>query len=207
MDISLFPRGLVIGVSVAAPVGPMAVLCMRRTVAYGRLTGFTSGLGIASADALYGAIAAFGLTSLSTFLVSLQDVVRIVGGLFLIFLGARTFRSQAAETARASGELKGGHAGAYLSTLGLTLTNPSTILSFAAIFSGFGIVSDSGRTASAAALVAGVFIGSCLWWLVLTGITAVLRSKLTPPRLTLVNRISGVVILAFGGIALLSVIR
>lgn len=207
MDLSLFPRGLIIGVSVAAPVGPMAVLCIRRTIAYGRFTGLVSGAGIASADAIYGAIAAFGLTSISSFLVDLQDLVRLVGGAFLIYLGYRTLRSHAADVAGSVDAKGAAHAAAYLSTLGLTLTNPATILSFAAIFSGFGIASEGAGAGSATALVVGVFLGSCLWWLLLTGGTSLLRGWLTSGRLTWLNRVSGAVILVFGALAIASVLR
>lgn len=207
MDISLFPRGLIIGLSVAAPVGPMAVLCIRRTIAYGRFTGLVSGAGIASADAIYGGIAAFGLTSVSSFLVDLQDVVRLVGGAFLCWLGYRTLRSHAAEVAGSADAKGAAHAAAYFSTLGLTLTNPTTILSFAAIFSGFGIASEGAGAGSASALVAGVFLGSCLWWLTLTSGTSLLRSWLTASRLTWLNRVSGAVILTFGVLAVASTLR
>jgi threonine/homoserine/homoserine lactone efflux protein len=207
MDWSLFPRGFLIGLSVAAPVGPMAVLCIRRTLASGRLTGLLSGAGIASADACYGAIAAFGLTSVSSLLIDMQDLVRFIGGAFLLWLGWRTLRSPAAETTRIAESGSVQSAGAYLSTFGLTLTNPTTILSFVAIFSGIGFVNENAGTASAAALVAGVFIGSTIWWLILINATALLRTRLTSPRLALVNRVSGMVILTFGGIALLSAIR
>jgi threonine/homoserine/homoserine lactone efflux protein len=207
MDWSLFPRGAIIGLSVAAPVGPMAVLCIRRTLARGRATGLLSGFGIAAADATYGAIAAFGLSSISSFLVDLQDVVRLVGGAFLLWLGWRTLRSRAADISQSGETGKINGIGAFLSTLGLTLTNPTTILSFVAIFSGIGFVSDEVGTASAVALVSGVFLGSTLWWVVLISLTAFLRGKLTVRRLTLINQFSGLVILTFGGIALLSAIR
>lgn len=206
MDLSLFPRGLVIGFSVAVPVGPMAVLVIRRTLSQGWWTGLISGMGIAFADALYGSIAAFGLTSISSFLVDLQDVVRVIGGLFLCYLGYRTFRSPAAEVAASADSSATKHAGAFFSTLGLTLTNPTTILSFAAIFSGFGVMNGDGDPGSAGSLVAGVFLGSSLWWFMLTGGTSLLRSRLSTPRLTVLNRISGGVILIFGLIALLSVV-
>ena len=206
MDLALFPRGLIIGFSVAVPVGPMAVLVIRRTLSQGCWTGLVAGMGIAFADAIYGSIAAYGLTSISSFLVDLQDVVRVVGGLFLCYLGYRTFRSPAPEVTATTKYSATRHVGAFFSTLGLTLTNPTTILSFAAIFSGFGVMNGDGGTGSAAALVAGVFLGSTLWWFMLTGGTSMLRARLSTARLTILNRISGAVILIFGLIALLSVL-
>src|SRR5689334_12291137 len=136
MDVSFFARGLAIGFAIAAPVGAIGLLCIRSTLADGRLVGFVSGLGAATADAFYGAVAALGLTSVSTAIVAHQDVVRLIGGLFLCYLGVRTaLAAPAAETRSSS---TGGLASAYGSTLALTLTNPTTILSFAAVFAGLG---------------------------------------------------------------------
>jgi threonine/homoserine/homoserine lactone efflux protein len=207
MDWSLFPRGLLIGLSVAIPVGPMALLCMRRTLAFGFGAGFTSGVGVATADAIYGAVAAFGLTSISSFLVDFQDIVRFGGGLFLIYLGIGIFRSHPAQTETAAplGTLRG--AGAFASTLGLTLTNPTTILSFAAIFSGFGIAAKSDGADSATALVLGVFLGSVFWWLILVTGVGRLRGWLTGERLSAINRACGVAIGTFGILALWGAIR
>ena len=207
MEWSLFPQGALIGISVAAPVGPMAVLCIRRTLARGRGVGMLSGFGIATADALYGAIAAFGLSSISSFLIDIQDLVRLVGGAFLLWLGWRTFVTKAIGISRTADRGRVQGAGAFLSTLGLTLTNPTTILSFVAIFSGIGFVNDDVGTASAVALVTGVFTGSTLWWTILISGTALLGNKLTATRLTLINRASGLIILTFGGVTLLSIVR
>jgi threonine/homoserine/homoserine lactone efflux protein len=203
MDWGLFPRGLLIGVSVAAPVGPMAILCLRRTLAHGRLMGFVSGLGVAAADGCYGAIAAFGLTSISAVLVDQADWVRVIGGLFLIYLGLKTARSvaparSAVEAARRPADgLK-----AFGSTLGLTLTNPTTILSFVAIFAGFGFAEEDRGAGSATALVIGVFLGSAGWWLLITTVVSLVRTWFTSSRLTWINRVSGLVIALFGLIAI-----
>lgn len=207
MDWSLAPQGLLIGLSVAAPVGPLGVLCIRRTLALGRATGFVSGLGIASADALYGSIAAFGLTSISDWLVGVETWVRLIGGLFLCWIGWKTLRSAVATIdapARVE-ELPAWRA--FVSTLGLTLTNPMTILSFTAIFAGLGLAASDREAGSAAVLVAGVFVGSALWWLFLSTGVGLLRGWFVGGRLTIVNRISGVVILVFGALALGSVLR
>jgi threonine/homoserine/homoserine lactone efflux protein len=208
MDWSLLPRGVVIGVSVAAPVGPMAVLCMRRTLAQGRLTGFVSGLGVATADACYGAIAAFGLTSIADALVDQSTWIRILGGLFLVYLGVKTVRSRPIVGVADDGPRRPA-AGllAFGSTLGLTLANPTTILSFVAIFAGFGVADGDRGTTEAAALVIGVFAGSALWWLILTSGTGFLRGWLTAARLTWINRASGAVIGGFGVLAVASLFR
>lgn len=204
MGLSLFLRGLVMGLSIAAPVGPIGVLCIRRTLAEGRLTGFISGLGAASADACYGIITAFGLTFISNFMVSQQTWLRLFGGAFLIFLGVRTFLSKPSEkAARSSGK---GLAGAFTSTFLLTLTNPMTILSFAAVFSGLGLAGTRGDYGSAALLVLGVFCGSALWWLLLSGGVSLLRGRFDQRAMQWVNRVSGVVITAFGIYAIMSII-
>lgn len=196
-------RGLVIGFSIAAPVGPIGVLCIRRTLADGRAVGLAAGLGAATADALYGAVAGFGLTAVSRILVGQQGWFRLLGGVFLCWLGARTFLAPpAAEAARAASG--GGLAGAYVSTLVLTLTNPMTILSFAAVFAGLGVGGAGGGYGAAALLVGGVFAGSALWWLALSGAMGFLREGLTPRGLIWVNRASGTIITGFGLAALLS---
>jgi len=186
--------------SIAAPVGPIGVLCIQRTLAHGRMSGLATGLGAATADGMYGAIAAFGLAVISNALVGQQFWFRLIGGVFLLYLGVRTLRSKPATTAapRAHSTL----ASDYLSTLFLTLTNPMTILSFAAVFAGLGVGAAGGGYGAAAVLVLGVFAGSALWWLVLSGAVGLLRHRVTPRGLRWVNRASGTIIAGFGALAL-----
>ncbi len=205
MDIAFLLRGLVIGFSIAAPVGPIGVLCIRRTLAQGRAAGFVSGLGAATADAIYGCIAGFGLTYVSTFLVSQQIWVRLIGGLFLVYLGIRAWSAE--PPGKAASAVGKGLLAAYASTLFLTLMNPVTILSFAAIFAGLGLASSMGSYASATVLVLGVFIGSAIWWLLLSGGVSLFRVKFDPIRLWWVNRVSGVVLIGFGLFAFLSALQ
>lgn len=202
--LSVFLRGALIGFSIAAPVGPIGLLCIRRTLADGRTIGFVSGLGAATADAFYGAVAGFGLTMVSQALVQGQTPLRLVGGAFLCYLGVRTFLARPGQAAAPGG--RRGLLGAYASTLGLTLTNPSTILSFVAIFAGLGVGSGGSDYASAAVLVAGVFLGSALWWLILSGTAGALRGRLTSAGLQWVNRLSGVILAGFGVAALVSLV-
>ena len=212
MNIGFLLRGLLIGLSIAAPVGPIGVLCIRRTLAGGRVYGLVSGLGAATADAFYGSVAGFGLTFLSSFLIEQRFWLRLIGGLFLCYLGVKTLLAQPAEQAAAAkgnglAEARkrfGPNAGAYASTLLLTLTNPTTILSFAAIFAGLGLASVSGSYLSSGLLVLGVFLGSALWWVLLSGGVSLFREKLGTRQLRWVNRLSGLTILAFGVLALLS---
>jgi len=205
MDPSFFVRGLLIGFSVAAVVGPIGVLCIQRTARKGFLYGLVTVLGAATADAMYGSIAGFGLTLMATFLVSQQGWIHVIGGLFLVYLGIKTVFTKPAErsaSARADNFL-----GAYASTLLLTLTNPQTILSFAAIYAGIGVGGGKNSALSAALVVGGVFLGSTLWWCLLSGGISLLRGKLTYLWFLWINRIAGSVIMLFGLLALLSVKR
>jgi threonine/homoserine/homoserine lactone efflux protein len=190
MDFALFVRGTVLGFSIAAVVGPIWLLCLRRSLTGGFALGFVSGLGAATADATYAAIASFGISVLSSALVEQRLWLRLVGGGLLLYLGLRTL--QAPPAAKAAEGVGGGLrlAGAYSSTLALTLSNPMTILSFAAIFAGIGMGSID--------LVVGVLVGSGTWWLILAGAGARLRTRFNSKRLRLVNLGSGALILAFG---------
>jgi threonine/homoserine/homoserine lactone efflux protein len=202
MDLIL--KGLIIGFSIAAPVGPIGVLCIRRTLADGRAAGLVSGLGAATADAIYGCIAGFGLTFISSVLISQQPWLRLIGGAFLCYLGVKTLLARPAEQAAlAEGN---GLLGAYASTFLLTLTNPLTILSFVAIFAGLGAAGAGGNYIAATMLVCGVFIGSALWWLILSGGVSIFRSRFDGRALRWVNRISGIIIAAFGVLALVGLL-
>jgi threonine/homoserine/homoserine lactone efflux protein len=202
MNASFYLRGLLLGFTIAATVGPMSILCIQRTFHKGYLYGLVSGMGIATADAIYGSIAAFGLTVITSFLVSAQTWIRLIGGLFLIYLGIRTILTKPAE--KAANAQAHNFAGAYVSTLLLTLTNPLTILSFAVIFAGLGVGATGGNYLAAALVVAGVFSGSAAWWCILTGGISLLRKRFTTTWLRWLNRVSGAVITTFGIIALIS---
>ena len=196
MAIDYFIKGLIIGFSLAVPVGPIGLLLIRRTLARGRMSGLVSGFGAATADGIYGAIAGFGLTLLSNFLVKHSVILRLMGGVFLCYLGGKIFFSKPREKA-AKGSEKGLF-GDYFSTLFLTLTNPLTILSFAAIFAASGVVVVPGEYYGTAMLVLGVFSGSSLWWLILSGLVSFFHGKLDTGGILIVNKISGALIASFG---------
>ena len=202
MEWGLFIKGFFIGFSIAAPVGPIGILCIQRTLSGGNIQGLAIGLGAATADALYGFIAAFGLTFISNFLVDQSIWFRIIGGLFLCYLGIRAFLRKFQE--RTVSVPNSTILSAYGTTFFLTLTNPMTILFFAGIFAGLGIVSESIHYASAGLMVIGVFSGSGAWWLLLSGATGIFRSKISEGILALMNKISGFIILVFGIVALIS---
>lgn len=203
MLLNFLTKGLLIGVSIAAPVGPIGLLCIRRSLEQGRVAGLATGLGAATADAAYGCIAGFGLTAISGFLLEHVSWLRLAGGVALCYLGAHTFL---APPPQREAHLKaGGLLSAYFSTLALTLANPMTILSFVALFAGFGLVATPSYPA-AATLVAGVFVGSGLWWLFLSASVASMRGRLSGTRLRSINRASGAAIVAFGLYALSTLI-
>ncbi len=195
--LTLFLKGLAFGFVLAATVGPMWVLCLRRALSAGALAGFVSGMGIAVADALYGAVAAFGLTTISSLLLEQQPWFALGGGAFLLWLGAKTLLTKPAPVdAAQAGPARGGLAAGFLSTLGLTLANPPTILAFVAIFSGIGLAAHP-STAAAGLVVLGVFLGSAAWWLILAAVAGGLRGRLGPRLMRTINLISGLAILGF----------
>lgn len=196
----MFAQGIILGFSIAAPVGPIGVLCIRRTLAEGKLSGLLSGLGAATADAIYGAIAGLGLTAITRLLVEQQTWLQLVGGLFLCYLGIKTLLAKplAVEAEKPSTSLPG----AYVSTFLLTLSNPLTILSFTAVFAGLGVGQTQQAGSSPIQLVAGVFAGSALWWMLLSGGVGLLRDRFTPAMFQWVNWGSGVLIIGFGVVSL-----
>lgn len=193
---NLFLQGGVLGFSIAAAVGPIGVLCIRRSIADGCLAGFVSGMGAATADACFGGLVAAGVTGVADFVGQQQFWFTFVGGIYLCWLGGQTFCARPAETAAKSDAQ--GLLPAYLSTFVLTLMNPMTILFFASVFSVAGLGKAAGSGLAAATLVAGVFLGSALWWLILSLLAGALRARFDRHWQHWLNRISGVVIGGFG---------
>jgi len=208
MDVGLFWQGLVLGLAIAAPVGPIGVLTIRRTLVGGLLAGLLSGLGAATADAFYGSVAALGLTAVSHFLVQQQLWLRLIGGLFLVYLGIKAMREKPmAESQAALPVETADHLRAYTSTFFLTLSNPVTILSFTAVFAGFGLGAQTTGSWSGLQLVGGVFLGSALWWLTLCGVVTAVRTRLSSAILRLINLASGLILAGFGLALLISLLR
>ncbi len=191
----LFFRGLAIGFALAAPVGPVGVLCVRRALADGRHAAFVAGMGAAFADTFYGAVAGLGLTIVSSFLTEHHIFLRAAGGLILVILGIRSLRmAQPFEPTAASGP---GLLKDFVSTFLITLTNPGTILASMGVFAAFGAFGQQ-DIGSSAILILGVFGGSTLWWLILSGAASAARSRLSPRALDLFNRGSGIMLVLFG---------
>jgi len=196
-------KGIVLGFSIAAPVGPIGILCIRRTLSKGMVNGFISGLGAATADSIYGLIAALGISAVSTFLADHQFYLRLSGGIFILYLGYITFKSIPAEAA--AGTSSNRLPSAFASTFFLTITNPITIMSFAAVFAGIGVGTTDETYISSLFLVIGVFTGSSLWWLFLSAMINVLRHKFDQKQLKLVNQLSGLLLTGFGIFSLISI--
>jgi len=198
-------KGLVIGFVIAAPVGPIGILCARRTIMHGRRAGFFSGMGAASADTIYGFIAAFGLTVISDFLLDHQILLRLTGGAILCVLGIKTLLVPPGAEREIPKSIKK-YAGMYTSTFLLTLTNPMTIFSFAAVFAGFGLAGTMGSVSIAGTLVLGVFLGSGLWWLFLIGIFSLFKKRFENHEPQWINRFAGIIIAGSGVFILASLI-
>lgn len=201
MDLYLLIKGGMIGFSIAAPIGPVGILCIRRAISHGRIAGLVTGLGAATVDMSYSFIAAYGIGAISTWLSTYQHSLRLAGGIFLCLLGIHIMRSKPAHPQQ--GTRGKNLASAYLSTLLITLTNPMTILPYAALMVSLGGGAQNNPLASATLFALGVFIGSTLWWLLLSSSASLLRHRIQIQGMAWINRLSGAIIAAFGGYALL----
>jgi threonine/homoserine/homoserine lactone efflux protein len=190
-------RGVAIGLAVAIPVGPIALLCMRRTLGCGFRVGFATGLGAAAADLLYSAIAAFGVGAIESVLLEYRTTLSFVGGLFLLALAGKTALHKVTLMREVNAGARG-VIGAAFSGFALTASNPLTVVGFVAIFAGFGVGAGLTDASRAIALVAGVLTGSSLWWLALTAIIARIRHLFSQRTLQALNFAASAVIAAFG---------
>lgn len=196
MGFDFFFKGLILGFSIAAPVGPIGILCIRKTLEFGRFSGFFSGLGAAFADAIYAIIAAFGITFATNFLLVGQFWLRLIGGIFLLYLGWKTFSAE--PNLQSKNPSHTTLMNDFTSTFFLTITNPMTIISFLAVFTGLGLSSVQGDYFQASMLVLGVFLGSALWWLTLSEGVTLFRKKVSKEVMRWINRVAGILILGFG---------
>jgi threonine/homoserine/homoserine lactone efflux protein len=194
----------VIGFTIAMAVGPITLLVIRRTIDHGGTYGFASGLGVATADATYGAIAAFGLTAITSVLVAYHALLGLIGGIVIVLLGMRIARSRPTGPA-ADGE-RPGLAGAFASIYALTMTNPLTIVLFAGVFAGIGLTAGASFV-DAAVLTLAVWAGSTLWWVVLCTLVSWVRGRVSPAALLWANRISGAALIVFGALAVIGALR
>ncbi len=198
MDITIFFKALVIGFTVAAAVGPIGLLCVQRTLQRGWRVGFISGVGVATADALYGLIGGLGLTVITSFLVGQQLWLRLVGGLVLVYIGVKALRAKQMQAAKDKQAGTGDYLTEYVSIFFLTLSNPMTIIFFAGIYAGIGELGVGSGWAAAGPFALGIFLGSVVWWLVLITTVNLVRHRFKPEMLLGLNKLTGVVIAGFG---------
>jgi len=203
MELIFLMKGLIIGFAMAVPIGPIGIMCIRKTLAEGHSRGLIVGLGAATADSLFGGIAAFGLTFVSDVIAGQHFWISLLGGGLLLFLGIRTFRAKPKDPKIPFGN--NGLLKSYVSAFLLALTNPVTIFAFVAVFAAFGL-GHKLSIISACILVLGVFAGSCLWFLTIGYVATLFRKKLDSNGLRWVNRISGVLIILSGIAAFVSLI-
>lgn len=206
MDFVLLAKGVIAGFVIAAPVGPVGILVAQRTLAKGMLAGLIAGGGAAIADTIFGAIAAFGITFVAAMLMEVEQWLRLGGGILLLLLGVLTLikkvKTEDAPKVSFSRSL-----GDFATTFSLTITNPATIASLVVVFPALGAIVPEGDLPRAWTLILGVFAGSTLWWMILSTLTSLFRTKLNESRMQLINRISGMVIIFFGILVLLSTTR
>lgn len=196
MDTSLFIQGMIIGLTLAVPVGPIALMCIQRAVTDGRLHGILSGVGVATADSFYAAVTFFGLTAISGLIIAHQYSLRFAAGVVLILVGIRIFLSiPSPMNVKTEHET---YLKDYLSMVAIAIANPLTLIFFIAILPGFGVVFHGNSVLFATEFVSGVFLGSTLWWIILCGAIGSVRSRISADYLRLINRISGVMIVCFG---------
>jgi threonine/homoserine/homoserine lactone efflux protein len=204
MYLTLLEKGFGIGLLVAAIVGPIAILCIRSTLTHGQAIGLAIGLGASLADALFGLVAALGLSFVADFMIGHQYLLRFLGGSFLLYLGIKTFFEEPAQQAAVI------HSKGLLSTTAstflLTLSNPVTIFSFTAIFAASHIDTESINRLHISLLVGGIFIGSMVWWGVLTSILKIFHARMNKHTLTLINKCSGGILAGFGALTIISLL-
>ena len=189
-------KGIIVGLAVSIPVGPIGIICIRKTIQEGRLAGFISGIGAALADTCYGVIAALGVSAISSFLITQAFWLKLLGGSFLLILGIKLFFTKVGEGSTT--KVKKGYFNNFLTTFLLTITNPTTVIAFLAIFAAIGLGDSYSTLNSSTYLVMGVFFGSASWWLILSSTVNLFQSKFTPKRMVRLNKFSGVLIFSFG---------
>lgn len=212
-------KGFLIGISVAMAIGPIALLCIQRTLSNGFTAGFTIGLGAALADSLYGFIAVAGLAVISEFLITYEGVIAGIGSLILLYMAYGTMKSKPENSLAAEipKSLRVSPVSldkslnkpsprtlvqSLISSFFLTLSSPMTILLFTAIFTGMDLITSKFEYDTGSALIMGVFLGSTIWWLILSGVIKMIRNKLSHKSIAFINKVSSVILFGFAGCAI-----
>ncbi|HTH17316.1 MAG TPA: LysE family transporter [Magnetospirillum sp.] len=197
MDTPLYLRAVAIGFAIAAPIGPVGLMCIRKALADGRPAAWMAGLGAALADTVFGAVVGLGLGAVSAFLDGHTTIFKLLGGLFMVAVGLHTWRAAtvALEPAEDGGP---GAWRDFVSTFTITITNPGTIMGVAGVFAAMGAAAHPTSLTESWLLVLGVFSGSALWWATLTELTILVRARFTPARMRLFNHVSGTLLMLMG---------
>ena len=204
MDVGIIVQGIIIGLMLAVPIGPLALMCIRRSLSDGRLHGIISGFGLSTADSLYATVAFLGLTAISGFILSWQDIFRLFAGMILVVVGIRIFFIRPVSEEEKS--LHESYSKDYLSMFAIGITNPMTLLFLMVTLPGFGFSFGGTSVISAAEFVAGFFCGSAAWWIFLCGTLGAVRSRISAENLAQINRVSGIFIVCVGAVMLISLI-
>jgi len=205
LDLIFIIKGILIGVSVSAPLGPIGVLCIQRTLNKGFKSGLVSGVGAASADIIYAVIAGFSITFISDFLIDNQNYFRVIGGMFLIFIGAKIFTSNPAKQIRKLRTRGNNYYKDFLTSFLVTVSNPITILAFGAIFASFNMVDKETGSFPIVILILTVFSGAIIWWLSLISIITIFKHRIRLRNLLWINRVTGILIIIFALLVIASV--
>lgn len=199
-----FLKGLIIGLLVSAPVGPLALICIRRTLVKNRLCGFVAGLGVATSDLFYAIVAGFSITLIYNFIIAEKLWFRLIGGLFLVYLGLRTILFKQKEKFNDKGKNNNNLVHDFLSTFFIALAGPFTLVFFLAIFSGLGIGQTDYQHFNTVVTIIGIFIGSVLWWGILSSLVDLFKERFNDKLIALINKVVGIVVLIFGILILFS---
>ncbi len=207
MTITIFIKGIVVGLLASIPLGPIGVICIQRTINKGKVSGFLSGLGAASADTIFAAIAGFSLTFIINYIEERQIIFQAVGGAVVFLLGIKIFFTNPVKQLRRHKRKKDNLLEDYLSVLAVTITNPLAVFLFIALFASLGVVTDNINWAKSLITTSGVFLGAAIWWYILTSLVNIYRRKFRLRQLWWINKISGAAIFTLGAVAIIGLAR
>ncbi|QKG81261.1 LysE family translocator [Tenuifilum thalassicum] len=207
MLLILLIKGIIIGLAASIPLGPIGVICIQRTINKGRTSGFLSGLGAATADTIFAAIAGFSLSFIISFIKEQQTIIEIVGGVIVVLLGIKIFQTNPISQLKRQKRRKNSLFEDFVSVLFLTGSNPLAVFLFIALFATAGIITDDQSMWLNFIALAGVFLGAALWWYVLSSLVNHFRKHFRLKQLWWINKVSGVVIFVLGGLAIINVIQ
>jgi len=207
MVLTLLIKGIIVGLLASIPLGPIGIICIQRTINKGKLSGFLSGMGAASADTIFAAIAGFSLSFIISFIQEQQVFFQAVGGLIVFGLGIKIFYTNPVRQLRRHKRKQNNLLEDYLSVLLVTITNPLAVFLFIALFASLGVVVEGENILLSLVATSGVLIGAMLWWYILTTLVDIFRDKFRLKQLWWINKLSGAVIFTLGAVAIFGLLR